>query len=79
MENDQAITPQQITNLNKVPPEEIAKLSEDVIDATREMGKANEELDHLSNCLSDLAQTHDEYQKKTKHVKNQMRYLSNHL
>ena len=79
MENEQAITPQQITNLNKVPPEEIAKLSEDVMDATRVMSNANEELDHLSNCLADLAQTHDEYCKKTKHVKNQMRYLGSHL
>lgn len=77
MEN--AITPQQITELKSIPPKDIAKLSEDIIEATQVTSKATEELDHLSHCLSDFSQTHDEYQKKAKHVKNQMRYISSHI
>ena len=79
MEETKAITPQQITELQSVPPEEIAKMSEDVIEATQVTSRANDELDHLSNCLADFAQTHDEYMKKSKHVKNQMRYISSHM
>lgn len=77
MEN--AITPAMVNEMTKVPVDEITKLSEEVIEATKITGQAAEELTHLSNCLSDFAQTHEEYQKKAKHVRNQMRYLASHI
>ncbi len=77
--DNEAITPQMVNEIKGVPPEDIAKLSENVIEATKVTNRATEELKHLSNCLADFTQTHDEYQKKASQVRNQMRYLSSHM
>jgi len=78
MENN-AITPQVITDLAKMQPDEIAKMSESVIEATNIGNRTVDELDHLSRCLSDFTETHERYQKACKTVKNKMRYIGSHL
>lgn len=78
MENNK-ITPADVTNINIATADEIAKVSEDVIEATSMTGRAADELQHLSSCLADFSETHERYQKNVKHVKNQMSYLSRHL
>lgn len=74
-----AITPQMVSEIKNIPAEEIAKLSEDVITATKITNQATEELQHLSQCLADFTDTHEKYQKKASLVRNQMRYLSSHM
>ena len=76
---DNAITPAMVNNVKNYPVEDITKLSESVIEATQITNQANEELDHLSDCLSDFAVTQEKYQKKSKTVRNQMRYLASHM
>lgn len=78
MENN-AITPQAITEIAKMEPEEIATMSENVIQATNMGNKTIDELDHLSQCLSDFTETHERYQKISKIVKDKMRYIGSHL
>lgn len=79
MEDNGIITPQAVNQIVSAPVEEIMALSENVVEATKVTSKANEELDHLSTCLADFASTHEDYQKKTTTVRNQMRYLASHM
>ena len=78
MENN-AITPQTVTQLTSLQPEEIASLSEEVMDATQLGNRAVDELDHLSKCMNDFVEVQDRYYKTVKKVKNQMRYVNSHL
>ena len=79
MENKGAITPQMVTQITQLSPDEISEVSKNVMDATRYGNQAIDELTHLSQCLSDFVETQERYQKVSKHVKNQMRYVGNHL
>lgn len=78
MENN-AITPQLVNEITAIPIEEITKLSEEVMESTKITSRASEELVHLSKCLADFSETHEMYQKRAKHVRDQMRYLSSHI
>lgn len=78
MENN-AITPQAVTQLTALPPDEIASLSEQVMDATKVGNRAVDELDNLSKCMSDFVEVQDRYHKVAQKVKNQMRYVNRHL
>lgn len=78
MENN-AITPQAVTQLTTLQPDEIASLSEQVMDATRVGNQAVEELDNLSKCMSEFVEVQERYCKAAKKVRSQMRYVNNHL
>lgn len=75
MEDGNAITPQTITELKQVPPEQIAKISEEVLEADRVIHKANEELEHLSACINNLSITKSQYDEVSGKVKKQMRQI----
>jgi len=79
MEKNIVITPQTITQMTQLGPEEISSLSEQVLDTTQLGNRTIEELTHLGQCLSDFADTQERYNKVSKHVRDQMRYISNHL
>jgi len=70
-----AITPKTITELKQVTPEEIALISEGVLETDKVMTQATEELEHLSACLSNLSYTKDKYDETSGKVKKQMRSL----
>jgi len=76
---DNAITTKQVAEITTASPEDISRLSDAVIDATNLTNKANDELDHLSVCLADFADTQEKYQKKVKHVRNQMSFLTRRM
>lgn len=78
MENT-AITPQAVNKLTELTPEEISAASEQVMEATQLGNRTIEELSHLSRCLADFSETQEKYNKTSKHVRDQMRYISNHL
>lgn len=76
---ENAITPSMVNEIMSIPAEDIAKISEEVIEATKVTNKASEELVHLSSCLSDFANTHETYQERASHVRNQMRNIASRL
>lgn len=76
---DNKITPAEVSAITTASPEEIVAVSEGVIEATNVTRRAADELQHLSQCLADFAETHERYQKNAKHVRNQMSYLSRHI
>lgn len=78
MENN-AITPQAVTQLTTLQPDEIASVSEQVMDATRIGNRTVDELDNLSRCMSEFVEVQERYYKVAKKVRNQMRYVNNHL
>lgn len=78
MENN-AITPQAVNQLTQLSPEEISKASEQVMEATQLGNRTIEELSHLSKCLADFSETQEKYNKTSKHVRDQMRWITNHL
>lgn len=78
MENT-AITPQAVTQITTLQPEDIASLSEQVMDATKMGNRAADELDNLSRCMSDFVEVQERYNKTAQTVRNQMRYINNHL
>jgi len=78
MDNN-TITPQAVNQLTSLTPEEINQASEQVMEATQLGNRTIEELTHLSRCLSDFSETQEKYNKTSKHVRDQMRYISNHL
>lgn len=77
MEN--SITPADVNSIKTATPEEIMQVSETVIEATKVVNEAADELAHLSNCLADFSVTHEKYQKNVTRVRNQMRYLTKHM
>ena len=78
MDNN-TITPQAVNQITQLTPEEISKASEQVMEATQLGNRTIEELSHLSKCLADFSETQEKYSKTSKHVRDQMRYISNHL
>ena len=78
MENS-SITPQMTNEICRLTPEEISKASEDIMTATQVGNRTIEELTHLSRCLADFSETQERYKKTSKHVRDQMRYISNQL
>ena len=70
-----AITPKTITELKQVSPEDIAQISENVLEADRIMGQTTDELEHLSACLHNLSITKNKYDEVTGKVKKQMRQI----
>ena len=74
-----AITPKTITELKQVTPEEIASISEEVLEADKVMHQTTDELEHLSACLSNLSVTKDKYDEVSGKVKKQMRGMVTRL
>lgn len=70
---DHAITPRTITELKQVAPEEIAAISEGVLETNKVMGQCADEMEELSQSLYDLSATKERYDKISKQVKGQMR------
>ena len=74
-----AITPKTITELRQVTPEEIAAISEGVLETDKVMTHTNEELEHLSACLHNLSITKHKYDEISGKVKKQMRSIVTQL
>lgn len=74
-----SITPQLVSQLASLQPEEISSVSEQVMEATQVGNRTVEELEHLGQCLSDFTITQEKYHKVSKSVRDKMRYVSNHL
>lgn len=79
MEESVAITPQAVNQISQMTPEEISQASECIMEATQLGNRTIEELTHLSKCLADYSETQEKYQKTSKHVRDQMRYITNRL
>ena len=73
------ITPAEVNAITTASADEVAAVAESVIEATNMTTKAADELEHLSQCLADFAETHERYCKNAKTVRNQMSYLSRHI
>ena len=73
------IKPEDVTGINKMQPDEIANFSEQVMQADAVLTNVTDELSDLSNCLYNLSQTKEKYDKVAKHVKGQMRNLVGRL
>ena len=69
------IKPQDVTNINKMQPNEIAAFSEQVMQADAVLSDVTEELKELSACLSNLNGTKKAYDEIAKRVKGQMRTM----
>ena len=79
MAEESAITPKTITELRQVTPEEIACISEGVLETDKVMTHTTEELEHLSACLHNLSITKDKYDEISGKVKKQMRTIVTQL
>ena len=79
MENEKAITAKVIRDVSQMRPDEIADVSEKVIEATQIGNQAADELDNLNRNIGDFMVTQERYQKSAKKVRDRMRYLVNHL
>ena len=74
MENN-ALTPEAITQLRRCEPDEIGILSEQVVKADQVTQANTRELEHLSGCLNSLAASCEKYEKVAKRVRSQMSSL----
>lgn len=79
MENNNAITPRVVRDVSQMRPEEIADVSDKVMEATQLGNQTVDELDNLDRCLGEFSVTQERYQKASKRVRDKMRYLVNHL
>lgn len=76
MENTAIISPEQITQLKQVAPEDIEKLSEGIIEVAQTTSRANDALRDLSASLGKLREVREQYDKLIPGIKNTMRDLA---
>lgn len=69
------IKPTDVIGINKMKPEEINAFNEQVMQADSVLLNVTDELTDLSQSLYNLSETHEKYNKVSKHVKSQMRNL----
>lgn len=73
---DTTIVPKQVTDLRAVPAEEINNMSDQVLEATRNVNQANEALEDLSASLVAFKKAKDTYDRMAPQVKQQMRAIA---
>ena len=69
------ITPSVAGDIQHAKPEELAKMTEEVLGVNSTLNKANAELDLLEDALKQLSYTKDTYDAKSGEVRKRMQRL----
>ena len=72
---DNAITPAMVKELKRALPDDVGEIIEGVLAANKVTEQSTAELEHLSMCLSQLAESNEKYNTIVAKVRSQMSYL----